>query len=91
MNNALPGLSVAMSIVGLAWGFAYFAALRRAIGLLVSGRGWLLVSALTGARFAAIAILFTLAARLGALPLLGSLLGFFLAQKIALRAAWRGC
>ncbi|HEV2548823.1 MAG TPA: ATP synthase subunit I [Stellaceae bacterium] len=90
MNNAaLLGLSLAMAISGLVAGLVYFAVLRCAVASFFSGQGWLLGPALAGTRFAVAAIPFWFAAGLGAIPLLGSLLGFVLAQQIALRAALR--
>lgn len=71
--------------IGFAAGLAYFAALRRTAGLFLAGNGWARPVALTIARIAAMALLLGLAARTGALPLLGVFLGFLLARAQALR------
>ena len=76
-------------IAGVLLGLAYFAALHRTVVLLAIGGSWLGPSALTLGRIGGAMILLALAARLGAAPLLGASLGFFLARAIALRTARR--
>ena len=80
-------LAVTMGLAGAVFGLAYFAALERTIVLLVSGRRWLGPLALTLARMVAAVIFLGLAAKLGALSLLASFMGFLLARAVTLRAA----
>lgn len=83
---ALPG---AMAIAGFVFGRLYFALLWRTVGRFAVGRGWLDPLALTLGRMGAAVILLTIAAKLGAAPLLATFLGFMLARAVALRAARR--
>jgi hypothetical protein len=85
----VPLPSLTMAAAGLAFGLIYFAALRRAVDLFVTGGGRLIRSALMLARFGTAAVLFTSAVKVGPLPLLASFLGFLLARKIALRGVRR--
>jgi N-ATPase, AtpR subunit len=78
-------LASAMTLAGLAFGLAYFRALRRTVDLLAGRHGWAVPIGLTLARVAGAVVLLTLMARLGALPLLGGFLGFLMARMIALR------
>lgn len=80
-------LASAMALAGLAFGLLYFRALRRTVDRLAGHRGWAGAVGLTLARLAGAVILLTLAARLGAMPLLGAFLGFLMARMIALRQA----
>jgi hypothetical protein len=80
-------LAMAMGLAGIVFGLAYFAALQRTVVLFVSGRRWLGPLALTLARMVAAVIFLGLAAKLGALSLLASFMGFLLARAVALRAA----
>jgi len=82
-------LSFAAGFAGLVYGIVHFAALRRTIVLYSAGRGSLAAAALTLGRIAGTIVFFCLAAKLGALPLLSSFLGFLLARTLALRAARR--
>jgi hypothetical protein len=82
-------VSAALVPAGLAFGAAYFAALRHSVKLYSDGSGRLLISVLALGRIAAAAAFFGFAARLGALPALSALLGFLLARMLALRAAAR--
>lgn len=82
-------LSFAAGFAGLICGLVHFAALRRTVDLYSAGRGRLAAAALTLGRIAGAILFFGLAARLGALPLLSSFLGFLLARTLALRAALR--
>lgn len=79
-------LALAMACAGFAFGLVYFAALRRTAALFAAGGGWLGPSVLTIGRVGAATILLTLAARLGATPLLATFLGFLAARAIALHA-----
>lgn len=83
---ALAALSGA---AGFAFGLAYFAMLGRNVALFLQGGGLAAAAGLTLARLAAAVVAFAIAAKLGALPLLASLLGFLAARFIALRAARR--
>jgi hypothetical protein len=86
---ASPWTTGAMLLAGTGLGFAYFAAMRRAVDGYVAGRGWLGAAALTLGRLSGAGILFVLAARLGAAPLLAAFLGFLGARVVALRVARR--
>jgi hypothetical protein len=74
---------------GLAFGFGYFAVLRRTIDLYVLGRGRVVPAILALGRFAATILLFAATATSGALPLLAGFMGFLLARAVALRATRR--
>lgn len=78
-------LAMLLALVGFVLGLAYFAALHRTAVLFATGGGWLGLSALTIGRIAAATILLTLAAMLGAAPLIATFLGFLLARAVALR------
>ena len=82
-------LACAGALAGLVFGLMHFAALRRTVELYSSGRSRLAAAALTLGRIAVAILFFSLAARLGALPLLSAFLGFLLARTFALRAARR--
>jgi hypothetical protein len=82
-------LASACAAAGFVFGLAYFAALRRTTHLFSSGGGYVVPVALTVGRFAGAVVLFGLAARLGALPLLAAFLGFLLARTVAVRASRR--
>jgi hypothetical protein len=81
-------LAFAAAFAGLVVGLVHFAALRRTVDLYSGGRGRL-AAVVTLGRVAGAIVFFCLAARLGALPLLSSFLGFLLARTLALRAARR--
>ena len=74
------GLPLAATVAGLAFGLAYFAALRRSVAAFAAGDGWLGPAAFTLARICGAAILLALLARLGAASLLAAFLGFLVAQ-----------
>lgn len=76
-----------LAAAGLAFGWAYFAVLRRAVSLYCAGDGALRAGALTIGRLAAAVAFFAAAAHLGALPLLAALLGFVVARMLAMREA----
>jgi hypothetical protein len=79
-------LALPMAFAGFAFGLIYFAALRRTAVLFAAGSGWLAPSALTLGRIGTATIILTLAARLGATPLLATFVGFLVARGIALHA-----
>ena len=82
-----PGLAVLFAAGGLAFGWGYFAALRRGIDA-YAARGSIFRSLLWMlARLAAAAIFFAFAVRWGAWPLVAAFLGFLAARQIAVRAA----
>jgi hypothetical protein len=91
-HNALtidPELTIVMAIAGFAFGFAYFASLKRSVTMFVGGKGWLGPLALTLGRIgAAVGFLFV-AAKLGATLLLASFIGFLMARALALSAERR--
>lgn len=84
-----PRLAALFAAGGLAFGWGYFAALRRGIeaygarGAVLQSLLWML------ARFAAAALFFAFAVRWGAWPLVAAFLGFLAARQIAVRAARR--
>ena len=81
-------LSFAAALAGLVFGLMHFGALRRTVELYSGGRGGV-AAVFTLGRIAGAIAFFGLAAKLGALPLLSSLLGFLLARTLALRAVRR--
>jgi len=84
-----PELTLLMAIAGLAFGFVYFASLKRSVSLFVGGKGWFGPLVLTLGRIgAAVAFLFV-AAKLGAAALLAAFVGFLMARALALRAERR--
>jgi len=91
-HNALtidPEPTILMAVAGLAFGFGYFASLKRSVTMFVGGKGWLGPLALTLGRIgAAVGFLFV-AAKLGAAPLLAAFIGFLMARALALRAERR--
>ena len=82
-------LASAAALVGLVVGLVYFAVLRRTVELYTKGRSGFTVIAPTLGRIAGAIAFFGLTARLGALPLLSSFLGFLSARMLALRVARR--
>ncbi|HUZ74187.1 MAG TPA: ATP synthase subunit I [Stellaceae bacterium] len=89
MTHAMLALGSAMAVAGFLFGLGYFATLQRTVGLFVSRHSLLGPAALTLGRIAAAAVFLTLAAKLGALPLLAAFLGFLVARAYALRAVRR--
>jgi hypothetical protein len=83
------GLTVAAAATGVLFGQLYFAALRRNVASFVDGNGWMRPLALTVGRLGAAVVFLIFVARLGAVPLLGSLTGFLVARARALRAQGR--
>jgi hypothetical protein len=82
-------LAFAAALIGLLFGIVHFAALRRNVELYTRGRSSFAAAALTLGRLGGTIVLFGIAAKLGALPLLSAFLGFLLARWLALRAARR--
>ena len=84
-----PWLVALFAAGGLAFGWGYFAALRRGIDAytvrdaVLQSLLWML------ARLAAAALFFGFAIRWGAWPLLAAFLGFLAARQIAVRTARR--
>jgi hypothetical protein len=76
-----------LAIAGLAFGCAYFAALRRTVDVYVAGRHRFVPAILTLARVAGATVFLVVAVQFGALPLLAAFLGFLVARALALRAA----
>ena len=87
----MTGLSfvLAGALAGLVVGLLHFAALWRSTELYSAGRGQLAARALTLGRIAGTIVFLGLAARLGALLLLSSFLGFLLARMLTLCVARR--
>ena len=85
----VPGIAIVASFAfaGLAFGLAYFVVLRRTIDLHAASHGVLVPALLTVGRLATAILLLGVAARVGALPLLSSFMGFLLARALALRGA----
>ena len=77
----------AMAVLGLGFGLAYFAALRRSVAQLAGAGSWLLPAALGAGRLGAAVLLFVLVARHGAAALLATLAGFLIARSIAVGRA----
>ena len=82
-------LAFGATLAGLVVGLIHFKALRRTVDHYSTGQGRLAAAALTLGRIAGTIVFFCLAARLGALPLLSSFLGFLLARTLAVHAARR--
>lgn len=89
MHDASPSAELvvasAMLAVGIAFGLAYFRALRWTIRR--RGTHTLVIHVVASlVRLLGAALLFGAAARLGALPLLAAFAGFLLARAISMRA-----
>lgn len=82
-------LAVTMTVLGIAFGLAYFAALRRTVARFATGGGWFVPVALTLGRIGLAVLLLGLAAKLGAVALLATFAGFLIARTLALRAGRR--
>ncbi len=80
---------LAMAVAGTAFGLVYFAALRKTSVLLATGSGWTVPLAFTASRIGGAILFFALAARLGALPLIGTFAGFLAARAGAIRLVRR--
>jgi len=90
MTGSTLALSLTLfAFAGPAFGWAYFAALRRTADLYASDQARVLPAVLALGRLAAAMVFFGFAARVGALPLLAAFLGFLGARALALRAARR--
>jgi hypothetical protein len=84
------GFAAATALLGgLAFGCAYFAVLRRAVDLYITGHGLLVPAILTVGRLATAILFLGVAARIGALPLLSAFLGFLVARLFALLSTRR--
>jgi hypothetical protein len=84
------GFAAATALLsGLAFGYAYFAVLRRTVDLYAAGHGLLVPALLTVGRLATAILFLATAARIGALPLLLAFLGFLVARTFALLTAQR--
>ncbi len=84
-----PWLTLLFAAAGLAFGWGYFATLRRSVAACTArGAPWRCVGSVL-ARLAGAALFFAFAVRWGAWPLLAAFLGFLGARQIALRAAGR--
>ena len=83
----IPGIAVVASFAfaGLAFGLAYFAVLRKTVDLHAAGHGRFAPTILTLGRLVAAILFLGVAARVGALPLISSFIGFLLARALALR------
>jgi hypothetical protein len=82
-----PGIVAGLTFfAGLAFGFGYFAVLRRTIDLYVAGQGRLVPLILTLGRAATAILFLAVAASNGPLPLLMSFVGFLLARAVMLWA-----
>ena len=86
---AAAPLTLAMALAGVAFGFLYFAALRRTVALLAARRSWAAPLLFTGSRIGAALLFLALAATQGAAPLLAAFAGFLVARAFALRAVRR--
>ena len=82
-------LAAAAAGAGIVFGRWYFALLRRTVSLYGTGGGNLAPSALTLGRLACAVVFLGLAARVGALALLGAFGGFLLARELAVRVSRR--
>lgn len=78
---------LAWLLLGIGWGYAHFAALRRTVARLLARRAGVL--ALLLARLSLALVALGLAARSGGGPLLALFAGFLLARHLAIRAAPR--
>jgi hypothetical protein len=89
MTASAFAIAAAFAVAGLAFGSAYFAALRRTTELLAGSGAWLWPAVWTLGRLLAAIVFLAFAAKLGALPLLTALAGFLAARALALRAVRR--
>lgn len=93
MTNSLLASSLttsaAMLAAGIILGLVYFAALRWTVSLYGAGRSRVGPAVLTLTRIAGAAVVLAFAARLGALPLLATFLGFLLARALSMHVVRR--
>ena len=90
LNALWPfAVAVAMGLIGYIGGLLYFSTLCHTVSLMAAGgpRRYLMVSSLV--RILAAGAVLTVAARLGAYPLLATFVGFLLARSRALRTIGR--
>jgi hypothetical protein len=87
MPAVVPAIAIIafFAFAGLAFGLVYFVVLRRTVYLNAAGYGRLVPTVLTLGRLVAAILFLGVAARVGALPLLSSFMGFLLARALALR------
>lgn len=85
LRPAVPLLAVG----GFVLGTAYFASLRRGVGLAIMRRAWSHYLLLGLVRITVAALFFALAARCGLPPLVAAFAGFLLARQLAVRATGR--
>lgn len=78
-----------LAVAGFLLGTAYFAALRRTVGLVIARHAWAPYAASALVRVLAAVLVFSLAARWSVPALLAAFAGFLLARQRALRAARR--
>jgi len=84
--------AAALALGGYGLGLLYFAMLRRTIGLLTAGGGWVRPLALTLSRLVAATAVFGLVAvAAGALAVAALLAGFLVARTVAIHRARRNC
>ena len=88
LAHAAP-IALAALLAGSVAGLAYFALLRRSVGLLVGEGGGLAVVALTLGRLAGVAAFLAIAVKFGAMPLVVSFLGFLAARMVTVHRARR--
>lgn len=81
--------AVSMTVVGFGCGQLYFAVLKHTVADITARPGWLRPAALSLVRLGLAALLFTVAAKLGAISLLAAFLGFLAARTWAVHAAKR--
>ncbi len=88
---AFPDIAAmaALAIAGLAFGLVYFRAVALTAGRILSGAGPAGTVALVAGRLAGAAMLFALAAWLGAGPLVAAFAGFLVARAVTMRRARR--
>jgi len=79
-------IGIAACLGGVAFGLAYFFALKRTTEAFAQDDGWRMALLLTLARLAGATAVFILVAQAGLVALLASFLGFLIARALAL--AW---
>jgi hypothetical protein len=82
------GIAAASVFAGVLFGLLYFAGLRRAVECYVGSGNAGRALAFTLARIGGVVAFLTIAAWLGALPLLAAFAGFLAARAIVLRRPW---
>ena len=77
LPTVAPGIAALTLLAGLALGPAYFGVLQRTVDLYTAGHGRLVPAVLTLGRLTAAILFLAFAAKIGALPLLASFMGFY--------------